>query len=226
LLREETEAKAVDAFAASADKKKKLRVEDVTKEQVYKMLAEILESQESMRKHMKTLTQELLAKPMPFEDTYKRIKAVQPEDPLERYGLSMGDFDQLLNKHESDPKVKEGVAKIMNVPDMGKGGDKAAAVPAKRVVEVHTYMLQELDKLVRSFATIKDKESYDMKIVTLAAQAVVGAKVEEKFGLASEDIERAVLDNYSELATNQEFAQVNVKMQQSMSDLMGAPPGA
>lgn len=217
LLREEPEAK----FVPQEDKEKKVRVEDVTKEQVRQILSEIVEQQEKMKAHMKKLTRELLDKRMEFEQTYQRVKEVQPEDPLEKYGLSMMDFDQLLNKHQADPQVREGIARIMGVPDSA-GPAQGSTVPAKRVIEVHAFMLEELEKLLSHFNTIKNKASYDMKTVTLAAQAVVGAKVEEKFNLTSEDIERAVIKHHTTLATDQEFASVNMKMQHTMALLMGA----
>lgn len=217
LLREEPEAK----FVPQEDKEKKVRVEDVTKEQVRQILSEIVEQQEKMKAHMKKLTRELLDKRMAFDQTYERVKAVQPEDPLEKYGLSMMDFDQLLNKHQTDPQVREGIARIMGVPD-NAGPAQGSTVPAKRVIEVHAFMLEELEKLLGHFNTIKEKGTYDMKTVTLAAQAVVGAKVEEKFHLTSEDIERAVIKHHTTLATDQEFASVNMKMQHTMALLMGA----
>jgi len=224
LLREEPEPKEAPPGAAGEAKSsgKKLRVEDVTKEQVQQILNEIVDSQENMKTHMKSLTQKLLANPMPFEQTYQLVREVQPDDPLERYGLSMMDFDQLLSKHQSDPMVREGLARIMGAPDPS-ASDKGAVVPAKRVIEVHSFMLQELEKLVQYyFTTVKNKETYDMKTLTLALQAVVGAKVEEKFSMTSEDIERAVIKHHSALATDQEFERVNMKMQHVMAQLMGA----
>merc|ERR1711972_443821 len=117
---------------------KKVKVEEVTKEQVLKILGEIVEQQDKMRVHMKSLTRELIAKDEPFEQTYKRVKEVQPDDPLERYGLSMMDFDQLLNKHQSDQQVREGITKIMSVGDdgMSTASDRGSAVPVKTVIEV------------------------------------------------------------------------------------------
>ena len=46
------------------------------------------------------------------------------------------------------------------------------------------------------FKTKSDRESYDPKTVTLTAQSLVGAKVEERFGLTSEDIEHAVMRHH------------------------------
>lgn len=36
-----------------------------------------------------------------------------PEDPLARYGLTMTSFDQLLDKFQQDPEVKQAVLSIM-----------------------------------------------------------------------------------------------------------------
>ncbi|CAE7317756.1 SGR1, partial [Symbiodinium necroappetens] len=80
----------------------------------------------------------------------------------------------------------------------------------------------EVEKLVQQFKSLKSQATYDSKTVTLTAQAMVGAKVEEKFDLTSEDIERAVVRYHEELATNKEFASVNMQMQKAMSYLMGA----
>lgn len=226
LLREEPETKVTLEGSSNNKKARKLRVDEISIEQVQQILSEIVDSQEKMRTHMKDLTRELLAKQLNFEQTYIRVREVQPEDPLERYGLGMAEFDMLLSKYQHDPKVKEGIARIMGVPtttSTKSPTEKASPpVPARTVIDVHTFMLEELEKLVKYFSTIKNKESYDMKTVTLAAQAVVGAKVEEKFGLTSEDIERGVIQHHSTLATDQEFAIVNVKMQQAMALLMGA----
>eukprot|EP00418_Pyrodinium_bahamense_P086828 CAMPEP_0179075066 /NCGR_PEP_ID=MMETSP0796-20121207/33404_1 /TAXON_ID=73915 /ORGANISM="Pyrodinium bahamense, Strain pbaha01" /LENGTH=278 /DNA_ID=CAMNT_0020772297 /DNA_START=93 /DNA_END=927 /DNA_ORIENTATION=- len=225
LLREEAEAKQVVAIEAkeAKEKKKKLNVNEVTKEQVQEILGSIVESQDKMRTHMKALTKELLEKQLTFEQAYARVREVQPEDPLERHGLSMMDFDQLLNKFQSDPQVRQGIVRIMGVPpEPPASGDQGSRVPANTTVEVHAFMLQELEKLLQYFHTVKNKETFDVKTVTLAAQAVVGAKVEEKYHLTSEDIELAVITHHSALATDQEFASINMKMQQTMAQLMGA----
>lgn len=61
-----------------------------------------------------------------------------------------------------------------------------------------------------------------MKVVTIAAQAYVGARVQEKFDLSSEDIESAVLIHHQALASDSEFACVNMQIQATMNQLMGS----
>lgn len=41
------------------------------------------------------------------------VSKQHPEDPLRRYGLSMTDFDGLLDKFQQDPEVKDSVLSIM-----------------------------------------------------------------------------------------------------------------
>jgi hypothetical protein len=227
LLKEESAVKSLLNDLVDEDGKRELKkhsVDEITKEQVEKILQEIIKSQEQMKGYMKELTVELLSKSLTFEQTYQRVKDVQPSDPLDKYGLSMTDFDQLLDKHQSDQKVRDAIAKIMGAPSPSSiSSEKVQAITVKQIIEVHTFMLQELDKLVGHFQTLPNKESFDMKTVTIAAQAIVGSKIEQSFGITSEDIESAVLMYHTMLATDQEFAAINVKIQHAMGKLMGTP---
>lgn len=227
LLKEESSAKQTvvepTSRSLSAEAGAKSKVEEITKDQVQQILQEIIKSQDLMKGYMKDLTRELLSKKLDFEQTYKRVREVQPADPLEKYGLSMMDFDQLLDKHQGDPAVREAIAKIMGAPHPSSvASDKVQAITVQKIIEVHTFMLKELENLVEEFTGKPNKDSYDLKTVTIAAQAIVGSRVEEKFKITSEDIESAVLMNHSMLATDQEFANINIKIQQTMGKLMGS----
>lgn len=227
LLKEEEEDKRkplVGAEGKEAQGATKPKVEDITKESVQQILQEIIKSQEVMKTQMKALTKELHAKKWTFEQTYQRVKEVQPKDPLEEYGLSMMEFDQILDKFQSDPTVREAIAKIMGAPDpTNVAADRVHAITVKKIIEVHQFMLEELERLVDYFQGMQKKEELDMKTVTIAAQAIVGSKMEDKFGITSEDIESAVLLYHTMLATDQDFAGINMKIQHTMGKLMGAP---
>jgi len=216
LLREETEAKQLPADDGGQERTN-LSDEDELKS-VQSLLSEIIESQESMKSHMKDLTRELLSKGLDFEATYERVKQVQPEDPLERRGIQMEDFDRLLNKHQTNQKVTEGIMRIMGQPSPQSASGPCKASAAK-VVEVHAFMLEELKKVAAHVRTVRDKV-FEVKTVTLAAQAVVGAKVEDKFSLTSDDIECAVIMHHEVLAQDKEFKFLNQEMQQAMAELM------
>ncbi|CAJ1392314.1 unnamed protein product [Effrenium voratum] len=187
---------------------------------VQQILSEIVTSQSKMLAHMKSLTQELRSQKLDFDETYRKLKAVQPDDPVERYGLSFQEFDAMLAKHHDDPKVMEGIHQIMGL-QKPHSSEKAESVTPDKIVEVHKYMLEEVQVLVKDFRETKTQSNYDSKTVTLTAQAMVGAKVEDKYGLSSEDIEHAVVLHHEALANNKDFAHVNMQMQKAMSFLMG-----
>jgi len=206
----------------------KTKVEDISKETVSTILKEIIDSQEKMKSYMKTLTKELKTKQMDFQQTYDRVRQVQPNDPLEKYGLSMMEFDQLLDKYQSDPMVREAIAKIMGAPNPANTQSvKVQEITVKEIIAVHKFMLEELEKLVKIYQGLQNKptggQELDMKTVTIVAQAMVGAKMEEKFNIASEDLESAVLLYHTMLATDQEFATINLQIQHTMGKLMGNP---
>lgn len=225
VLKEDADEK-VSHLSGGEGGKGKVPVEEITKEQVLEILEEIITSQEQMKQYMKELTKELIAKKLSFTETYTRVKELQPDDPLEKHGLSMMDFDQLLDKNQNDPKVREAIAKIMGAPNPNTAAsDQVNNITVKKIVEVHAFMLDELKKLVKDFQDLPNASSFDMKTVTIAAQALVGSKVEENFKLTSDDIEQAVLMHHANLATDQQFASINIAMQSTMGQLMGSQFG-
>jgi len=224
LLKDEPkkEKKGLDSKDASAAGGKK--AEEMSKETVQQILREIIESQELMKGHIKDLTKELRTKNMSFDETYDRVKKVQPGDPLEKNGLSMQEFDQLLDKYQSDATVREAIAKIMGTPNANTvTSEKVQAISVQKIIEVHKFMLKELEDLVDKYKGMQKNRELDMKTVTIVAQAIVGAKMEEKFDITTEDIESAVLMYHTMLATDRDFATINEKIQHTMGKLMGTP---
>lgn len=226
LLKEDSDksrALPVDEKSKAPAAAGKRKVEDVPYEEVLQILKEIAQSQDQMKGHMKRLIKELFKEPMDFDKVYTRVMQVIPADPLDKYQLSMGEFDRLLDTHQNDPKVREWIAKIMGSPSPDSvASDNAKAISVKQVMEVHQLMLQELDALAKKISEKPNLSQYDSKTVTIAAQAIVGYKVEDKFGITSEDIESAVLLHHTVLATDQEFANLNVNIQGTMGKLMQA----
>lgn len=186
----------------------------VTKEQVVHILQEILQSQRQMKVLMKELIKELRGGPkkLSFKETYEKVKAVQPEDPLDKNNLSMMDFNTLLDKFRNDPTVKTAIMQIMGTPIASSvHSEKVKAINVKDIINVHKFMLEEMKQLVSHIHSVKDN-SYDMKTATIAAQALVGAKVEENFDMSLEDIEEVVFMHHTVLATDQEFLHINAQM--------------
>mmetsp|Transcript_84698 Transcript_84698/g.203060 ORF Transcript_84698/g.203060 Transcript_84698/m.203060 type:complete len:252 (+) Transcript_84698:71-826(+) len=213
-----------DASKEGKKKEKAVESEDAAKEKLKDILKEMSKSHEQMKAFIKDLTQELRAKPMSLVDTCARVRQVQPEDPLERHGLKMMDFDKLLERHQQDNEVRDAIAKIMSAPTPNStASERIQAISVKDVIDVHKFMLQELEALIEEYNRLPDTKDLDARTVTIAAQAIVGARFEEEFNITSEDIESAVLTYHANLATDQDFAQVNIKIQHAMSRLLGTP---
>lgn len=224
MLREDPEGNplATATGVDADDRDGVLKVEEVSLEKVRQILGEILDSQEKMKAEMKELTKVLLNEKLTFDQTYQRVKGVQPDDPLEKAQISMMDFDKLLTKYQTDPEVRQGIQRIM-APNQETTTGQGAPVPsAATVIAAHVHMLRSLEEIVRDLQACKNKEAYNPKTSVLAAQALIGASVEEKYGLTSEALESAVMTHHTALATDQEFAQVNMKMQGLMATLIGS----
>lgn len=218
LLREEPEG--ANQFLEAAEKR--VSGGEITKEQLKQILQEIIASQDKMKGFMKKLSQEWIKEKPSFEQTYEKVKGAQPDDPLERHGLSMPAFDELLQKHQNDPTIHEAIAKIMGAPSADiSASEQVKAINVQKIIDVHKFMSAELEALCSEIQGLPGRASLDPKVVTITAQAIVGAKIEQDFGFSSEDIEGAVMMNHTSLAAHQEFAMINMSIQQAMAKLMG-----
>lgn len=187
------------------------------------ILEEIVHSQEQMKAYLKGLTKDLCSQDVAFEDTYARVKEAQPNDPLEQHSLSMAEFDQLLDMYHNDPSVQAAVAKIRGVPNLDcLASANVLSINVDTIVKVHLFMLEQLESLVQHHLQDKSfkEDNYDMKLVAIVVQAVIGAKVQGKFGITSEEIEGAVLMHCGELTTNQEFTKANARISNTMSTIL------
>lgn len=196
---------------------------EVSKEKVAQILQEIYESQQKMKVYLKSLTKELQAGNLSFAETYDKVAQAQPSDPLENNKLSMAEFDKLLDKYHNEPAVREGIQNVMDAPNSANVSPKVQQMSVKKILEVHQFMLKELGDFVdKKFPSAPKGRNWDMKTVTIVAQAMVGAEMEKKFNITSEDIEGAVLMHHQVLASNQEFAQIQGNIQAVMQKLISA----
>jgi len=193
-------------------------------EMVHMVLAELLGSQDQMKSAMKDLAKDFLLEPHTFEEAYHKVQRVQPSDPLEKCGLSMEAFDQLVSRHQNDPVVREAIMRMMGAPSpsMQAPSAKAKEITIQTLIDVHKFMAEGLTGIVADVETTPNKSSLDPKTAMMAAQTVVAAKVEAKFNVTSEDLEAAVIANQDKLQTSQEFAMISQQMQTVMTKLMGA----
>eukprot|EP01066_Platyproteum_vivax_P007974 Platyproteum_vivax@DN3252_c0_g1_i1.p1 len=199
---------------------KKLDVSEIDRDTLLQLLREIRQSQETLREVIKGLCQELYGTKPRLMDVYNKVKTRAPLDPLDKYGLTMLQFDSLLEKFGSDIHVKAHID-ALEAPSFGSGpSPKARNTTKKTVIEVHQLMLDELQAVAKEFLKMRPG-ALDPKLVTMAAQAIVASKVEHQFAMTSEDIEGAVLMLRPELVQDSNFGELNLSLQQTLAQIMG-----
>jgi len=225
LLKDEAEETSAVEDALQGKGGKKASPGIITKEDVIQLLNEIVTTQEQTKARMKSISDELAAtdRRPDFREAYEKMKEASPADPLEERGLSMTDFDQLLQQNQSDPQVMELLAKIMAPSNPTTTSSNNDDISVGKIVEIHKYMLAELQACVKEFQALPDKAAFDLKTVALTSQAVLAARVTAKFGFTSEDIEGAIMKKHKDLGMNPSFLQIHQQIQETMEKFMSAP---
>jgi hypothetical protein len=184
-----------------------------------KLLNEIVASQSDMSNLMKEITDFVLKENLTFEQVYQRVKARQPRDPLEKRGLSIQDFDAMLDTHQNDDEVKKVITEIMTAGSVKPGA--STPVPIADIIQVHEFMCKELQQIVDEYKKLDNKDSYEKKTLTIAAQAIVASRVQKTYNYTSEQIEACVLANHEKLSQDAKFTSLSIQMQQTMGQLIG-----
>ncbi len=211
-----------DVAPASPQAPPRTDVKKVTADQLLAIMNMIVESQNSMKAVMKKVTDDIEKENLTFVQVFERVKTLQPNDPMEQTGLTMTEFDELLEKYQEDPRVLDTIAKIMGPSEEDLANDDGKVIAVKELVDIHQYMLEELQKISAEVKKSKNtKLTSDARTLTVTAQVLVGAKVEQKFKVASQAIERSVMMQQAQLASNHQFATVSMMMNQVMAELMG-----
>jgi len=197
---------------------------ELTKTEVLQILQDMSSMQSTMKANMKVLTKELVENTLSFDEIYTRVKEAQPEDPVQKRGFSAEDLDRTLQNSASDPEVMLAVSKIMGPPDAaGKNSltDRGKEMSVGDIVDIHTFMVQELRDFAKTFEEKPTKAQFDPKIVGMASQAVLDAKVAAKFNVSSEDMECAIVMSKDKLLQDMRFMQMHMEMQQVMQQFLG-----
>merc|ERR1711953_285081 len=108
---------------------------------------------------------------------------------------------------------------------MGGSAADVSSTPAKlisidQIVEINAFMLEEMNRFVQSFDAISDKSPYDAKLVMIASQATLDAKITAKFGVESESMQASMEANKHALVQNQSFVSSHMQMQQAAESLL------
>ena len=202
----------------------KLDAAMITVEQLLSIMDKIIDSQNVMKGVMKRISDEIASSEMSFTQAYERVRELQPNDPMEQTGLSMNEFDQLLDKYQEDPRILDSIARIMGPSEEDMALDDGKVLSVKELIDIHQYMLDQLRSITEEVKTGSNKSLgsvFDPRTLTVTAQVLVGAKVEKEFKVGSPAVERSVMEHQAQLATDHKFATINMMMQQTMTELMG-----
>jgi hypothetical protein len=202
----------------------KRSVDQITKAQVISIIDEIAEAQTKMKTVTQKAIGDVISKNLTFDQTYDYCLKIQPADPLQKYGLTTGDFDLLLDREQHDHTVRERLAKIMGMQDSASGELGGAqgrstrkSLDAKELVSIHEFMLEQLRSISGEVESKFDRAGVDMRALAVAAQVLVGAKVQQKFGVDTDDIESSIIKHHDALSTDVKFATVNDEIQKLMA---------
>jgi hypothetical protein len=182
------------------------------------VMQEMVSAQEKMKTNMKALAKEMAVSTLPFDELYDRVEKSQPQDPLEKRGLSMQDLESMLMAN-TDPAVMGLMAKVMGAGDpgaMAEPSEQAKAITVEKITAIHVFMLEQLTKFFDDFKTIENKGKYDMKTVVVSSQAYLDSQVMAKFQIAPEDIESAIMRNREKLGKDVAFVETHKNIQATM----------
>lgn len=202
----------------------KRSVDQITKEQVINIIDEIAAAQNKMKSITQKAISDVISKNMSFEQTYEYCVKIQPADPLQKYGLTTGDFDLLLDREQHDHRVRERLAKIMGMQEAtgdelggAQGRSTRKSLDAKELVAIHEFMLEQLRSISDDVDSKFNRAGVDMRALAVAAQVLVGAKVQQKFGVDTDDIESSIIKHHDALSKDVKFATVNDEIQKLMA---------
>eukprot|EP01068_Selenidium_serpulae_P009042 Selendium_serpulae@DN5137_c0_g1_i1.p1 len=179
--------------------------------------------QAETKKGLQIIHKEIQEHGYDFQQTYDRVAELTDTltfGTFDKNGLNMQAFDTLLAKHDHHPDVRELLVQVLgNKPEE----DLADWISYETLIKVHELMLEELEKLVNHFTNLPNKDEYAKKSVVIAAQALVGAKLEQRMGLTPAQVEAGVCEHQKALSKDKRFQTINIKITKLMSDLLGAP---
>jgi len=193
----------------------------VSEDDVVSMLKKICDIQQQTKVFLKNLVEEITSQPMALSQVYMRVKDGTPEDPLASEGISMDDFDGLLGKFEHRDDVKELIDTIMGNEILEDIPPAAKALSIDQIIQIHEYMYGELLKVIEGAKEfVKTGGPYESRYITMAGQALVGAKVFQKYKMHPQEVEAVMMLNYVTLQYHHEFLKVSMQIQAVLGELM------
>ncbi|GFE53386.1 apicomplexa specific secreted signal peptide [Babesia ovis] len=197
-------------------------VEKMTRNDVLDLLAKIAASQEKAKTLLQKLVKEIIGNGFneSMEDLYNRVVKDVPVDPLKARGLTLFDLDYLVERYQNDPAVRAHIMTMINLP-MAEEQDDERDIAPDEIVSVYEFMLKELQELQNNQQPLTSQPNLNTNAASIAVQAIIAAKVQNKFGYTSVQIDRAITKHQGELGMNTKFARFAMQIQSEMTEITG-----
>lgn len=218
-----------------------INIQNMSRKQLGTLLDEIIDNQTKMREMLKVLQGDIVKHDLSFNEVCEQVEEKIIPSPLEKYGLSVSMFSQVLAEHNGDAGIREKIVQLTSSSADPSATSLEAIAKKKQhveqlaekfsvetVIEVHGYMLERLKETLKNLQVDKKMQP---RIATVAAQAYVGKLIQFQYGFSSEDLE-AITEYYRpELADDERFFEMGVELKQTLNQLTelcteGAGPAA
>lgn len=188
-------------------------------EEMVEILEEIAEAQRAMRQRTRALASEI--DQASFEQVYDKLLSMQSteKEPLAKRGLKPEDLDVLLSRFATDQRVRQAMAKITACNSL-EGNAMEQSPTAEKVVDVYSFILRELQSIRSEMNSLaSEAKKYDSELVNTTVEALVSAKVENKFGFSPEALTEHTRILRTNLEGNGKFQKVNGEIQEVMAKI-------
>jgi len=198
---------------------------EYNKDDTLAILSEIVKSQNGISTLVEGIAKDLVSKPeTKLIEALEVVQKRMAPDPLESRGLTIQQFDELLEKFQEEDDVKGVIANILNAGPVASTASKtgSAVVDISKLVEVHESMLGKVTAYRAEFLKWSDaqRKSADAKLLTIAAQSMIASHVLREHKLTPSDVEEAVIKQHQALASHEKFDKINRELQSIMSTFM------
>ncbi|KAH0476817.1 MAG: uncharacterized protein KVP18_000308 [Porospora cf. gigantea A] len=183
---------------------------EVSRADLLTILKAIKKTQQDNRKALQALTTELAASGAGLEEACARVSQLPDKDPLTAYGLTVNEFDLLLEKFQRDREVNAQVDSLMESP----AAPTTNPVDPAKIVEIHQFMLNELQTLPKTCP------GHSHKTLALASQAVATARAQIKFGVPNELLDASTQHHFDTLTKDEAFNEVMMRIQMCISEMI------
>eukprot|EP01056_Protomagalhaensia_sp_Gyna25_P004809 Protomagalhaensia_sp_Gyna_25__4808@NODE_490_length_3284_cov_1179_605547_g381_i0_p2_GENE_NODE_490_length_3284_cov_1179_605547_g381_i0NODE_490_length_3284_cov_1179_605547_g381_i0_p2_ORF_typecomplete_len267_score59_54HemX/PF04375_14/0_068DUF1160/PF06648_11/0_15KKLCAg1/PF15204_6/0_18_NODE_490_length_3284_cov_1179_605547_g381_i04711271 len=203
--------------------KPKFDVNKASREDVLEVLSEIKEIQKALSETLRVVGKRILEEDLNLDEAYFLVASGELDDPLARKGISVSDFDALLDRFRSDQEVHDAVMDVVQGPEVPPSAGSEDTLTVDRLVEINAMMLEKFEEVLAHFRTAEKEHperKYNQRTVSVTAQTVVGACVQRRFKVTPDEVEAAMMTHQVELSMRSDFLRTTDQIQRVMGECM------